>query len=416
MDTALSGISVQNQLLVNNLYKHNLTSKTSIPQADDKVSIGMLTPEKTQALLNREIADKLEKYFQDEGIELKGLKTDDFTPEKVSERILGFVSGRILSEDDSNKQNELMTKAREGIERGFAEARDILESLSVLNGRVKEDVDSTYDLIQQGLDRLDKEVNGILIEDTIAKEQDEEDPSRIQQASMQSSFSRDESTKIEITTNDGDKILIDLFRQPSAQSAQRFMQNEDGSVFSQSRSISASTGISYQVQGELDEDEQKAIDDLLKDIAKVSDHFFSGNVQQAFKKAMEMDFDSEELTRFSLDLNYQETRSTAISTYSAYQNQPQEKLPAEQAGFKEMSDFIKQMDHLFQNPFTINNFADSEQGIAGLLKGMNQLLHSDEMKKLEKESSTLLDSLLAQLKERHSNEAEASLTGIEIQS
>ena len=131
---------------------------------------------------------------------------------------------------------------------------------------------------------------------------------------------------------------------------------------------------------------------------------------------MEMDFDSEELTRFSLDLNYQETRSTAISTYSAYQNQPQEKLPAEQAGFKEMSDFIKQMDHLFQNPFTINNFADSEQGIAGLLKGMNQLLHSDEMKKLEKESSTLLDSLLAQLKERHSNEAEASLTGIEIQS
>ncbi len=416
MDTALSGISVQNQLLANNLYKHNLTSKTSIPQADDKVSIGMLTPEKTQALLNREIADKLEKYFQDEGIELKGLKADDFTPEKVSERILGFVSGRILSEDDSNKQNELMAKAREGIERGFAEARDILESLSVLNGKVKEDVDSTYDLIQQGLDRLDKEVNGILIEDAIAKEQDEEDPSRIQQASMQSSFSRDESTKIEITTNDGDKILIDLFRQQSAQSAQRFMQNEDGSVFSQSRSISASTGISYQVQGELDEDEQKAIDDLLKDIAKVSDHFFSGNVQQAFKKAMEMDFDSEELTRFSLDLSYQETRSTAISTYSAYQNQPQEKLPAEQAGFKEMSDFIKQMDHLFQNPFTINNFADSEQGIADLLKGMNQLLHSDEMKKLEKESSTLLDSLLAQLKERHSNEAEASLTGIEIQS
>lgn len=415
MDTALSGISVQNQLLAKNLYRHNLTPKTSIPQADDKVSIGMLTPEKTQALLNREIADKLEKYFQDEGIELKGLKADDFTPEKVSERILGFVSNRILSEDDNDKQKELMAKAREGIERGFAEARDILESLSVLNGKVKEDVDSTYDLIQQGLDRLDKEINGILIEDAIA-EQDEDAPSRIQQASMQSSFSRDESTKIEITTNDGDKILIDLFKQQSAQSAQRFMQNEDGSVFSQSRSISASTGISYQVQGELDEDEQKAIDDLLKDIAKVSDHFFSGNVQQAFKKAMEMDFDSEELTRFSLDLSYQETRSTAISTYSAYQNQPQEKLPAEQAGFKEMSDFIKQMDHLFQNPFTINNFADSEQGIADLLKGMNQLLHSDEMKKLEKESSTLLDSLLAQLKERHSNEAEASLTGIEIQS
>ena len=425
MDTALSSITAQNQLLANNLHRHNLTPETSIHPAGDKVSIGILTPEKTQVLLNREIADKLEKYFEDEGIELKGLKSDDFTPEKVSERILGFVSNRILSEDDTDKQNELMAKAREGIEQGFAEAREILESLSVLNGKVKEDVDSTYNLIQQGLDRLDKEVNGILIEDAIANEQDENVPSRIQQASMQSSFSRDESTKIEITTNDGDKILIDLFRQQSAQSSQRFMQNEDGSVFSQSRSISASTGISYQVQGELDEDEQKAIDDLLKDVAKVSDRFFSGNVQQAFKKAMDMDFDSKELTRFSLDLSYQETRSTAISTYSAYQDQPQEKtqpisqnenLPAGQAGLKDMSDFIKQMDHLFQTPFTMNNFADPEQGIGDLLKGMNQLLHSDEMKKLEKESSTLLDSLLAQLQERHSNEAEASLTDKAVQS
>ncbi|MCW8929842.1 MAG: DUF5610 domain-containing protein [Gammaproteobacteria bacterium] len=407
METALSSINLQNQLLANKLQKHNITPETSAHHAGDKVSLGILTPEKTQALLNREIADKLEKYFEGEGIELKGLNHDDFTPEKVSERILGFVSGRILSESDNDEQKEMMEQARKGIEQGFSEAREILESLNVLNGKVKEDIDTTYDLIQKGLQRLDDEVNGIPVE----SEQDEEtnEVKEVQGGSIQNSFSRDESTQIEIITNDGDKVLIDMFKQQSAQSSRAFNQNEEGSSYSEFRSISASAGISYQVQGELDEDEQKAIDELLKDVAKVSDHFFSGNTQQAFKKAMDMNFDSDELTRISLDMGYQETRSTAINTYSAFQNQPvPESQSDEQAGLKEMGDFIKQLDQVFHNPFVMHKFVDQEQGVSQLLKGMNQLLHSDDMKKLEKESESLLDSLVHQLKERHSNEPELS--------
>jgi len=415
METALSGITSQNKLLARHLQKSNFITETSTHHAGDKVSIGILTPEKTQALLTREIADKLEKYFTDEGIELKGLNAADFTPEKVSERILGFVSGRILSETDNEQQKKLMEQARKGIEQGFAEARDILESLSVLNGKVKQDIDSTYDLIQIGLQRLEDEVNGIPV-DSDKDEESNEASFRVQQATMQSSFSRDESSRIEIITNDGDKILIDMFKQQSAQSSQRFSNSEDGSVYGQNRSISASTGITYQLQGELDADEQKAIDELLKDIAKVSDHFFSGNTQQAFKKALDMDFDSGELTRFSLDLGYQETRSTAISTYGAIQNQSQnEAHPAEQADLKEMSDFIKQMDQIFENPFVMHKFADQEQGVGQLLKGMNQLLHSGELNKLEKDSLSLLDSLVHQLKERHSIETETSLIAEEEQ-
>ncbi|MCK5663238.1 MAG: DUF5610 domain-containing protein, partial [Thiotrichaceae bacterium] len=165
MHTALSGISTQNQLLSNTIAKHNVLSKNPAHKTADEVSIGILTPEKTQALLNREIADKLEQRFKEEGIELKGLNADDFTPEKVSERILSFVSGHILGESDNEKQNELMAQAREGIEQGFSEARDILESLEVLNGQVKTDIDSTYDLIQQGLQHLEQQINGPLVEE-----------------------------------------------------------------------------------------------------------------------------------------------------------------------------------------------------------------------------------------------------------
>lgn len=403
MQTALSAINTQNQLLTNNLSKQNVLTKSPMHKADDKVSIGILTPEKTQALLNREIADKLQQRFKDEGIELKGLNADDFTPEKVSDRILSFVSGHILGESDNEKQNELMAQAREGIEQGFAEARDILESLDVLNGKVKSDIDSTYDLIQKGLDNLEQKINGTALEDA-DDDNALKDSSNVQQASMQSSFSRNENTRIEITTTDGDKILIDLFKEQSAQSVQHYSQNEDGSTYSQSRTLSASTGITYQVQGELDNDEQKAIDDLLKDVAKVSDQFFKGNIQQAFKKAMDMDFDSRELVQFSLNLSYQETRQTAISTYNNYQAQSQpdaQQQAVESAGLKDMSDFIKQIDQLLQNPFA-NNMADTAQGIGDLLKGMNQMLHANEMHQLEKDSTQLLDSLIHQLQQLHS--------------
>ncbi len=409
MHTALSGISTQNQLLSNTIAKHNVLSKNPAHKTVDEVSIGILTPEKTQALLNREIADKLEQRFKEEGIELKGLNADDFTPEKVSERILSFVSGHILGESDNEKQNELMAQAREGIEQGFSEARDILESLEVLNGQVKTDIDSTYDLIQQGLQNLEQQINGTLVEeDKDDADHDLQASADVQQAAMQNSFSRNENTQIEITTTDGDKVLIDLFKEQSAQSLQRYSQDKEGSTFSRSHTLSASTGINYQLQGELDKDEQKAIDELLKNVAGVSEHFFSGNVQQAFKKAMEMDFDSQELARFSLNLSYQETRQTAISTYSNYQTQSQQdnhQQALAPAGLKDISDFIKQIDQLFQQPFVMTNMADSEQGISDLLKGMNQVLHSDEMNQLEKDSTKLLDSLVHQLHQLHSEKS-----------
>ncbi|MCU7834165.1 MAG: DUF5610 domain-containing protein [gamma proteobacterium symbiont of Taylorina sp.] len=411
MSTPLTGnIGLLNSLNKNLMYSGVRTKQNSVPgsvnaKANDNVSIGVLTPEKTQALLNRQIADKLKQRFGEEGIELKGLQAQDFTPEKVSERILGFVSGRILSEQDKDQQTELMAKAREGIERGFAEARDILESLDVLNGKVKTDIDSTYDLIQQGLQRLEDQVNGVVNDD--AEEQKE--LNQVKQASMQSSYSRNENTSVEIITNDGDKVLIDLFKQQSAESTHSYSRGEEGVSYSASRSISASTGLSYQVQGELDEGEQKAIDDLLKEVAKISDSFFSGNIQKAFDNALKMDFDSKELTRFSLNMDYQENRQVAISTYSNYQSQPEVESGdtqgrGEQSGLKEMSRFIRDLDHLFQNPFALHKFKEPEKDVSNLLKEMNQLLHSDEMKQLEKDSSSLLDSLVEQLKNYHSKD------------
>ncbi|MCK5665491.1 MAG: DUF5610 domain-containing protein [Thiotrichaceae bacterium] len=438
MNITLSGASE----LVNSLNRSTVNSTIHSPQksisgtpeanARTDTSIEMLSPEKTQALLNKQIEDKLKQRFAEEGIELQGLQAADFTPEKVSERILGFVSSRVLSEQDKDKQSELMTQAREGIEQGFAEAKDILQSLGVLNGQVKEDIDTSYELIQQGLSRLDDQLNGIVNDDSEA----EKGSSQIQQAAMQSSYSRNENTQLEIITKDGDKVLIDLNKQQSAQSTRSYSNDGNAENYTESRSISASSGLSYQLQGELDEDEQKAIDELLNDIAKVSDSFFSGKVQKAFDLAVNMDFDSEELTRFSLNMNYQETSQIAISTYNTYQAQTDRELeqhPGQGQGhaygrgrgqglgqgqghqyglqavqedpgqLKDMNEFISELDKVFQNPFVMHKFNQPEDTISSLLQEMNQLLHADEIKQLKEESSSLLDSLVEQLKNYHTN-------------
>lgn len=77
---------------------------------------------------------------------------------------------------------------------------------------------------------------------------------------------------------------------------------------------------------------------------------------------------------------------------------------------KDMSQFISELDKFFQNPFVMHEFNQPEKGIGGLLKEMNQLLHADEMKQLKEESSSLLDSLVEQLKNYHSNAAQLTDT------
>lgn len=54
-----------------------------------------------------------------------------------------------LSDDAS--LTEFLTVIGSGIEQGFAEAKDILNSLSVLDGDIENNIDLTYDFVQQGL-------------------------------------------------------------------------------------------------------------------------------------------------------------------------------------------------------------------------------------------------------------------------
>lgn len=83
----------------------------------------------------------------------------DYSPEATAERIASFATGFFdvhksrnedLSEEDA--LSSYMDIIKEAIDKGFGEARDILDSINVLKGDIKDNVDKTYDLVQEKLE------------------------------------------------------------------------------------------------------------------------------------------------------------------------------------------------------------------------------------------------------------------------
>ncbi|PHR83772.1 MAG: hypothetical protein COA59_10430 [Colwellia sp.] len=82
----------------------------------------------------------------------------DVSPEATAARIVSLATGFYHAFQQQNPDmaseeslDKFMTVISGGIDKGFKDARDILESLSVLDGEVATDINSTYDLVQEGL-------------------------------------------------------------------------------------------------------------------------------------------------------------------------------------------------------------------------------------------------------------------------
>ena len=104
------------------------------------------------------INDALKPDFGDNAIQNAVDTGVDITPEATAERIVqmstGFFGSYLNGREEMSQDEALqafMTIIRGGIDKGFAEARDILSSLKVLEGDIASNIDKTYELVQQGL-------------------------------------------------------------------------------------------------------------------------------------------------------------------------------------------------------------------------------------------------------------------------
>lgn len=78
----------------------------------------------------------------------------DVSPEATADRIVSLSTAFFSAYQEQNPDKsvaDFIDVISGGIDQGFQEARDILEGLQVLDGEIAENINTTYDLVQAGL-------------------------------------------------------------------------------------------------------------------------------------------------------------------------------------------------------------------------------------------------------------------------
>lgn len=146
---------VNTEMSVNERSKLQLNA--SIMQASLNVSIG--SENEPLALLYKtaitNINEALKAQYGDDAIQ--NAASQDNSAEATANRIVSLSTGFF---DAFKKQNpgldndtaltKFMDTISGGMEKGFKEARDILDGLKVLNGDIAGNIDKTYELVQKG--------------------------------------------------------------------------------------------------------------------------------------------------------------------------------------------------------------------------------------------------------------------------
>jgi len=349
-----------------------------------------------QATLANRLAEKL-------GVppgSLSGAR-DDYTPEKVAGRILGFIEQRLQSEAaagaDPAKLDKLLTQAREGVEKGFAEARKILDGMGVLKGQVAGDIDDTYKRIQDGFGDLDKRFGSAA----------PSAPDKVAVAGYSERFSAlAETFDLSVTTRDGDRLRISVAQASASWSQSSFAASSDGKTTTVSGSSQSGSmrigGWQVDVEGELDDDEIKALEKLFSQVQDLSDKFYAGDLAGAFDRAMALDMDGEQLASMSLRLTQTSVRQ-ATDAYGAVAGQG---ASAINSGLQEYAqgllDALRSAGDLAQ---------DAGGMLKELLKGGFSLDERFDLPRLEKADSlnrSLLDGLQSLIAGQPGKDADAS--------
>jgi hypothetical protein len=205
----------------------------------------------------------------------------------------------------------LLNQVREGVEKGFAEARNILDGMGVLQGKVATDIDDTYRRIQDGLGSLSERFGPVVRPDS---------GSSVAVVHRERFAAQVQSFDLSVTTRDGDRLRISIAQGSASWSQNRVVaaSNASGTALvasSQSSSLQIGTW-QVSVEGELDEQQRAALGALFGQVQELSNKFYSGDLASAFDRAMTLEMDGEQLASMSLHLTQARVRQ-ASDAYSA---------------------------------------------------------------------------------------------------
>ena len=192
---------------------------------------------------------------------------------------------------------------------------------------------------------------------------DDEPVSISRQAQIAYSQSQSHQSLIEIQTRDGDKVSIQLQQASNYQTSHdySYQKNTSGKqvAYSSFEAAQSSSSIQVQIEGKLDNDEREAIEDLIKDIGKITHQLYQGNTNTAFKLASKLEFDTDELQSYSFDTSLTTTKTVTVAYEEVARYQPDHTLTT--PGMRHDNDIFDALkEQLSSSIDAIRKFIDSD--------------------------------------------------------
>lgn len=381
--------SIQNQLRDDGLKQaikgQNSQTSQRVDQFSSSTSLGVRIY--SNALNNTLEVDKLKPDFAAPDSEKS--KTSLFDFEEIAKNVLKFVGGAIKSAQnmgaDANKLNNLFEEASSGVLKGIKMAEQDLAGF--LNEEITNGISQSKSLIEEGIANLRRD---IFNPQALALRK----PTQTSVNSTDASYVKLESGELNIRTRDGDSVKITFEDLEQFKLSQRQVQqlaqqavavnkadvtkpvarNSELTVATQTvtpltgavegsnvtvkktedpQSSTASieqntiryqeSTFTFSVKGDLDEDELKAIGQLVADANELAEEFFSGDIETAFNQALELGFDEQELSSFALQLTKFENTAVikAYETVSRFDDDSVNNDPAKAA--KPVADYLDKL-------------------------------------------------------------------------
>ncbi|MCJ8170863.1 DUF5610 domain-containing protein [Atopomonas sediminilitoris] len=355
-----------------------------------------------QQLLQDKLADKLADKL---GLDPSKLSApaSDFSPDKVAERILGFIDQRLqqfaAAGADSDTLRQRLAEARQGVEDGLKAAKDILKDTGVFAGGVKDNFQDTAKALRQGLDQLDERY-AAPVASPVASPVAEGVAVAAQQSRVSAWL---ETFSLNVTTAQGDKVQV-RFAQGGADAQVNKVAAVAGEQGSAVSAYSASSTLRFGsfeavIEGDINDDELAALQDLFGQVEGIAQKFYSGDLDGAFDRALALNIDGSQLSSMALRLT-QSRVTQATDSYAAVGGAGSSAVNAPLADYTQSLLGALEQAQAFSDQL----FAQ----LQGLLEGgllQDERLSDEQVSKAGRLNETLLSGLLPTLSDSATEQA-----------
>ncbi|KAA1165853.1 DUF5610 domain-containing protein [Pseudoalteromonas fuliginea] len=356
---------------------YGFTPNNNINKFNNKADIQQPTiqsPQDSYQQRGKELAAKVlgDKMAEQLGLPIAEKKADKplFDFDEIVKNVLDFVSGAVNKAKANGANDEklkgMLGDARKGVQIGIDDAVDELKGTGVFNDEMEEGINKSKEGIYNGLDKFE--------ESLFNPQPASVNISQAQYVSMTS------NAEYKFTTAEGDEVSISFTDAFESQSASGYQRNSDSESFASSSSQSRQVSFSMSVNGDLNEQEQEAINAMMEDLQDLSKIFFGGDLDEAFEQAQELSLDSDQLVAFSMDLRQTKTIAT-VKSYEEYKPAPEKQVAEGLAPFNDdlKSAFEKAGELGLQNQ------------LAGILQWLNQ--DQEQIDKLVDYTKSMFENL-----------------------